>query len=98
MNPGLLLVSAFIGEWYTGMSCPWSVTREFLLIQIYNIPITNQSTFLMDSLVVVSSGAEVDSKNKEKTIRVIDEEETILSLDEKTTLDDPDEFIIDDVE
>ena len=55
----------------------------------------------MDSLVIVSSGAEVESKNKEKTIKVTDKEETILSLDEKTTLeltDDPDEFIIEDVD
>ena len=55
----------------------------------------------MDSLVIVSSGAEVESKNKEKTIQVTDEVETILSLDEKTILeltDDPDEFIIDDVD
>ena len=48
------------------------------------------------------SGAEVESKNKEKTIQVTaDKEETILSLDEKTTLeltDDPDEFIIEDVD
>ena len=54
----------------------------------------------MDSLVIVSSGAEVESKNKEKKIQATDEE-TILSLDEKTTLeltDDPDEFIIEDVD
>ena len=59
------------------------------------------SLFLIDSLVIVSSGAEVESKNKEKTIKVTDKEETILSLDEKTTLeltDDPDEFIIEDVD
>ena len=44
----------------------------------------------------------MESKNKEKTIQVTaDKEETILSLDEKTTLeltDDPDEFIIEDVD
>ena len=67
----------------------------------YNIPLTYLSTFLIVSLVVLS-GAEVESKNKEKTIQVTaDKEETILSLDEKTTLeltDDPDEFIIEDVD
>ena len=59
------------------------------------------SLFLIDSLVIVSSGAEVESKNKEKTMQITDVEETILSLDEKTTLeltDDPDEFIIEDVD
>ena len=58
------------------------------------------SLFLIDSLVIVSSGAEVVSKNKEKTFQLTDEE-TILSLDEKTTLeltDAPDEFIIEDVD
>ena len=43
----------------------------------------------------------MESKNKEKTIQVTDEEETILSLDNKTTLeltDDADEFIIEDVD
>ena len=59
------------------------------------------SLFLIDSLVIVSSGAEVESKNNEKTMQITDVEETILSLDEKTTLeltDDPDEFIIEDVD
>ena len=59
-------------------------------------------TFLIDSLFIVSLGAEVESKNKEKIIQVTaDKEETILSLDEKTTLelnDDPNEFIIEDVD
>ena len=43
----------------------------------------------------------MESKNKEKTIQVTDKEKTILSLDENTTLeltDDPDEFIIEDVD
>ena len=43
----------------------------------------------------------MESKDKKKTVQLTDVEETILSLDEKTTLeltDDPDEFIIDDVD
>ena len=62
---------------------------------------TCRSTYLIVSLFIVSSGAEVESKNKEKTNQLTDEEETIPSSDYKTTLeitDDPDEFIIEDVD
>ena len=58
-------------------------------------------TFLIDSLFIVSLGAEVESKNKEKIIQVTNKVETTPSLNEKTTpeqTDDPDEFVIDDVD